>query len=115
VNDEFEREEVPAGSGHPDTKGSDGQGRRQAGAGGKVWLLALEQREAPASAGLGNGQFGGLALSDSEASRLRDWEVVDRLVEAGSSRLTAERIVEIKRGDAKPGRARRHRERMALR
>jgi hypothetical protein len=33
---------------------------------------------------------------------------VDRLVEAGSSRLTAERIVEIERGDGEPGRARRH-------
>jgi hypothetical protein len=41
-------------------------------------------------------------------SQLRDWEVVDRLVEAGSSRLTAERIVEIERGEAEPGRARPH-------
>jgi hypothetical protein len=41
-------------------------------------------------------------------SLLRDWEVVDLLVEAGSSRLTAERIVAIERGDAEPGRARRH-------
>jgi hypothetical protein len=41
-------------------------------------------------------------------SRLRDWEVIDRLVEAGSSRLTAERMVEIDRGKAEPGRARPH-------
>jgi hypothetical protein len=41
-------------------------------------------------------------------SRLRDWEVVELLVEAGSSRLTAERMVEIKRGETEPGRARRH-------
>jgi hypothetical protein len=41
-------------------------------------------------------------------SQLRDWEVVDRLVEAGSSRLTAERIVEVARGGAEPGRARPH-------
>jgi hypothetical protein len=47
-------------------------------------------------------------LSDWEVSRLRDWEVVDRLVEAGSSRLTAERMVEIERGEAEPGRARPH-------
>jgi hypothetical protein len=68
----------------------------------------LEQGEAPASAGVGNGRFGSLALSDSEVSRLRDWEVVDLLVEAGSSRLTAERMVEIERGEADPGRARPH-------
>jgi hypothetical protein len=41
-------------------------------------------------------------------SGLRESEVVDRLVEAGASRLTAERIVEIERGDAEPGRARPH-------
>jgi hypothetical protein len=41
-------------------------------------------------------------------SRLRDSEIVDRLVEAGSSRLAAERMVEIERGDAEPGRARPH-------
>jgi hypothetical protein len=40
--------------------------------------------------------------------RLPDWEVIDRLVEAGSSRLTAERMVEIERGEAEPGRARPH-------
>jgi hypothetical protein len=68
----------------------------------------LEQAEAPASAGLGNGQFGSLELSDSQVGRLRDWELVDLLVEAGSSRLTAERMVEIERGEAEPGRARPH-------
>jgi hypothetical protein len=57
---------------------------------------------------LGNGGLGGLRLSDSELSRLRDWEVVDLLVEAGSSRLTAERMVAIERGNAEPGRARPH-------
>jgi hypothetical protein len=108
VQDEFEREDVPAGRGHPDAKGSDGQGRRQADAAGELGLLALEQAEAPASAGLGNGQFGSLELSDSQAIRLRDWELVDLLVEAGSSRLTAERMVEIERGKAEPGRARPH-------
>ena len=40
--------------------------------------------------------------------RLRDWEVVDLLVADGTSRLTAERIVEIERGGAEPGRARPH-------
>jgi CelD/BcsL family acetyltransferase involved in cellulose biosynthesis len=43
---------------------------------------------------------GGLELSDAER--------VARLVESGSSRLTAERIVAIERGTADPGRARRH-------
>ena len=108
VNDEHERDDVPAGRGRPDPEGSDGQGRRQADTAGKVRLLALEHGEAPASAGLGNGRFGSLSLSDSEVSRLRDWEVIDRLVEAGCSRLSAERKVEIERGNAKPGRARLH-------
>jgi hypothetical protein len=53
-------------------------------------------------------QLGGLRLSDSELSRLRDWELVDLLVETGSSRLTAERMVAIERGNAEPGRARPH-------
>jgi hypothetical protein len=35
-------------------------------------------------------------------------DAVDRLVEAGASRLTAERIVAIERGLAEAGRARRH-------
>jgi hypothetical protein len=35
-------------------------------------------------------------------------ETVARLVEAGSSRLSAERIVAIERGTAEAGRARRH-------
>ena len=99
---------VPAGRGHPDAKGSDGQGRRQADGAEQVGQLALEQGEAHASAGLASSQFGSLSLTDSQLSRLRDWEVVDLLIEAGSSRLTAERMVEIERGEAEPGRARRH-------
>jgi hypothetical protein len=108
VNDEREREDVPAGRGHPDAKGSDGQGRRQADATAQVGQLALEQGEAHASAGLASSQFRSLSRTDSQLSRLRDWEVVDLLIEAGSSRLTAERMVEIERGEAEPGRARRH-------
>jgi hypothetical protein len=107
VNDEREREDVPAGRGHPDAKGSDGQGRRQADA-TALGQLAFEQGEAPASAGLASSQFRSLSLTDSKLRRLRDWEVVDLLIEAGSSRLTAERMVEIERGEAEPGRARRH-------
>jgi hypothetical protein len=109
VNDEREREreDVPTGRGHPDAKGSDGQGRRQADA-TALGQLALKQGEAAASAGLASSQFGSLSLTDLQLSRLRDWEVVDLLIEAGSSRLTAERMVEIERGEAEPGRARRH-------
>lgn len=51
-------------------------------------------------------QFQSLSLTDSELSQLRDWEVVDLLIAAGSSRLTAERMVEIERGEAELGRAR---------
>jgi hypothetical protein len=108
VNDEREREDVPAGRGHTDAKEFDGQGRRQAYAAGQVGQLALEQGEAAASARLVSSQFRSLSLTDSEVSRLRDWEVVDLLITAGSSRLTAERMVEIERGVAEPGRARRH-------
>jgi hypothetical protein len=44
------------------------------------------------------------SLNDSaEATGL-----VQRLVAEGASRLTAERIAAIERGDAEPGRARRH-------
>jgi hypothetical protein len=68
----------------------------------------LEQGEAHASAWLASSQFGSLSLTDSRLSRLRDWEVVDLLIEAGSSRLTAQQMVEIERGEAEPGRARRH-------
>jgi hypothetical protein len=89
-------------------KGSDGQGRRQADATAQVGQLALERGEAPALAGLASSQFRSLSLTDSELRRLRDWEVVDLLIEAGSSRLTAERMVEIERGEAERGRARRH-------
>jgi hypothetical protein len=47
-------------------------------------------------------------LSDAYGNRLEDSTLVERLVAEGASRLTAERIVEIARGDAEPGRARRH-------
>jgi hypothetical protein len=108
VTHEHEREDVPAGRGQPDAKGPHEQGRHQADPVGKVGLLALAQDQASASAGLENSPFGTLWLTDSQLSRLRDWEVVALLVEAGSSRLTAERIVAIERGGAEPGRPRRH-------
>jgi hypothetical protein len=39
---------------------------------------------------------------------LSDAMIVERLVESGVSRLSAERIVEVNRSDNEPGRARRH-------
>jgi hypothetical protein len=49
-----------------------------------------------------------LSLSEAELSRLHDSEVVDLLVAAGFSRLTATRIVAIELGEAEPSRARPH-------
>jgi hypothetical protein len=52
--------------------------------------------------------FGGLEIADSELRFLSDAMIVERLVDSGVSRLSAERIVEVQRGDIEPGRARRH-------
>ena len=52
-------------------------------------------------------QYGKLEIPDAEARRLSDAAIVERLVEHGCSRLTAQRIVEIERGSAEPARARR--------
>jgi hypothetical protein len=46
--------------------------------------------------------------SDPDRNHLEDSALVDHLVAGGASRLTAERIVAIERGEAEPGRARRH-------
>jgi hypothetical protein len=53
-------------------------------------------------------RFGTLEIDDSEMKSLSDAMIVERLVESGASRLSAERIVEVHRGDDEPGRARRH-------
>jgi hypothetical protein len=53
-------------------------------------------------------QFGALVIADSEVRWLSNAMIVERLVESGVSRLSAERIVEVQRGDVEPGRARRH-------
>jgi len=53
-------------------------------------------------------RFGTLILTEAEARRLDRFARVERLVAGGASRLTAERIVAIERGEAEPGRARRH-------
>ncbi len=53
-------------------------------------------------------RFGKLDLSGDEATTLTRATLVERLMEAGASRLTAERIVAIERDGAQPGRARPH-------
>jgi hypothetical protein len=53
-------------------------------------------------------QLARLGLSDQQASTLTDEEIVRRLVESGTSRLTGERIVAVGRGAADAGRARVH-------
>jgi hypothetical protein len=56
-------------------------------------------------------RFGTLELTDGEARLLSNASIVDRLVETGVSRLSAERIVEVERTMAEPGRARPHKAR----
>jgi hypothetical protein len=53
-------------------------------------------------------RFGALELTDGEAKHLTDSSIVNRLVESGLSRLSAERIVAVERNNAEPGRARSH-------
>lgn len=49
-----------------------------------------------------------IVFSESELRLLSANVLVGRLVARGVSRLTAERFVEIQRGNAEPGRARSH-------
>lgn len=49
-----------------------------------------------------------LGLDEAEAASLPNAMIVERLVERGVSRLSAERIVAVQRDDVEPGRARRH-------
>jgi hypothetical protein len=49
-----------------------------------------------------------IEIAVQEMKELSKATVVARLVENGVSRLTAERVVEIHRGSAEPGRARTH-------
>jgi len=49
-----------------------------------------------------------IAIPESELRRLSNAALVERLVSGGVSRLTAERFVEIQRGNCVPGRARPH-------
>jgi hypothetical protein len=49
-----------------------------------------------------------IQLAVKEMKALSNAMVVERLVDGGLSRLSAERIVEIERGAVEPGRARAH-------
>jgi hypothetical protein len=52
--------------------------------------------------------FGALGIRNSELRYLSNAMIVERLVESGVSRLSADRIVAVQRGHVEPGRARRH-------
>jgi hypothetical protein len=52
--------------------------------------------------------FGRLAIADAELESLSRAMIVERLVDSGVSRLSAERIVAVQRDNVEPGRARRH-------
>jgi hypothetical protein len=53
-------------------------------------------------------RFGRVEMTERELRMLSSSALVHRLVESGISRLGAERMVAIERGDAEAGRARRH-------
>jgi hypothetical protein len=52
--------------------------------------------------------FGALEIADSELRFLSNAMIVERLVASGVSRVSADRIVAVQRGQVEPGRARRH-------
>jgi len=52
--------------------------------------------------------FGKIEIADADMDRLSSTALVERLVAGGISRLTAQRIVEIKRSPTEAGRARPH-------
>jgi len=52
--------------------------------------------------------FGKLAITSDEARTLSPAAIVQRLIDGGTSRLTAMRMVELERGKDEPGRARPH-------
>jgi hypothetical protein len=52
--------------------------------------------------------FGALEIANSELRYLSNAMIVERLVASGVSRLSADRIVAVRRGHVEPGRARRH-------
>jgi hypothetical protein len=64
------------------------------------------QADLPPSAGMA--RFGPIEIAEAEVRRLSSFSLVERLVDRGVSRLSAERIVAIEFGTAEPGRARAH-------
>ena len=52
-------------------------------------------------------QFGSVEIPDAEMRALTREAIIERLVESGMSRLTAERVLEIEQEAGEPGRARR--------
>jgi hypothetical protein len=72
--------------------------------------LALEGAAIPAPEAENDGVklFGNLEIAHSEVHWLSSAMIVERLVDSGVSRLSAERIVAVQRGEVEPGRARRH-------
>jgi hypothetical protein len=75
-----------------------------------VRSLALEGAAVPAPDEKSEGVtlFGTLEIAHSEVHWLSNAIIVERLVDSGVSRLSAERIVAVQRGEVEPGRARRH-------
>ena len=71
-------------------------------------LLALEGAAIPAPEEDRVTLFGKLEIAHSEVHWLSNAMIVERLVDSGVSRLSAERIVAVQRGEVEPGRARRH-------
>jgi hypothetical protein len=79
--------------------------------GGKEEKIELEGEALEAFRSTGTAEMDRLMklnFSEAEAERLGRLVRVQVLVAGGASRLTAERIVAIERGEAEPGRARRH-------
>jgi hypothetical protein len=52
--------------------------------------------------------FGTIEIAEADVKTLNSAALVERLVDQGASRLTAERMVELERGSDEPGRARPH-------
>jgi hypothetical protein len=75
-----------------------------------VLSLALEGAAIPAPDERSEGVtlFGRLEIAPSEVHWLSNATIVERLCDSGVSRLSAERIVAVQRGEVEPGRARRH-------
>ena len=70
--------------------------------------IALNKDKVEPQAGAGMSRFGSIEILEVDWTKLSDAAIVERLVAGGASRLTAQRIVAIERGEAETGRARAH-------